>query len=334
MMSRKFHVLSVAAVLILLVVWGVLTYSLSSAQVNKPTSNEFGQANNGLATLVVARPLSTPLAPTPAFVENEIVVERPSATPEPTPNLGTAENPETDPDKIFAQVKVLVERYDNTVVGQAGWFYRRSESSSPPELMSNTGEIFGVPVSELNPGGTLLGHEWLLVDVNGEYDQSVLYNTDQAGTIRGGLVNINGKSVHFPFARITSEAIYDQPPIRSIALGETTINYFKEVLPLPNNSVTAWREGNSYILVLNYDTSAFKLWDNSDVLVVGGRTQYWFDLTSGAIQQHESYLRDAEGNFIFQEHGTNLGWEYVTELPSEATALLEEAAQLVAAMNE
>ncbi len=81
--------------------------------------------------------------------------------------LGTLENPVTDMTKIIAQVQALGEIYQANVLGKSGWFYHRYEDYFPFEFISNTGEIDGIPVAELNPDDTMIRQEWLLIDATG-----------------------------------------------------------------------------------------------------------------------------------------------------------------------
>lgn len=338
MMSRKFHAFSVAAICMLLAIWGTLTFSSLSAQVDEDktmTTGNLGEAMMAQATLVVARPLPPPLFPTQVTEEGKVVVERPSATPEPTPDLGTAENPQTDPDKIFAEVKAFIEQYDAAIVGQSGWFYVRDEDYQPKEILhSNTGFIDGFPVEQLYPDETMIGEEWYWVDAEGNYEQKVGYTTDQTGAIRLGVAITDGKIVFFPFARVTSEGIHEQPPLLSITLGEPTVTYFDEILHHSQSSAQAWREDNSYVVFINHDQSPHKTDNIEDFTIVGGQIKCWFDLTSGAIQRYESVLREADGRLLINERVTYLERQYVAELPPEAAQLLEEAVQLIEEMEQ
>lgn len=328
-MQRKFQYVLMGAGLTLFVLLGALTFILSPAQ----ASHSFeATANEPLTETEVALNEERPSTTTVALSE-----ERPSETVETiveekdfSASWGTAENPETDVAKIIAEVESLVTIHKSNILEKPGWFYQRYEGVVPRQYLSNTGEIDGIPVTELYPDDALMCRVWFFIDKDGQFNENVGYTVDQKGTMGTQWATTGGKMINLSLAGATPNAVNEISGSQPFPFDGNMLMYLEAVQGDPLSSARAWREGGAYTIVLDivYEEPVVVA-NMDDVTVVGERTKYLFDLTTGAIQQAEISYQDVDGAFLLFERVTYLEQTPVDALPQEARQILSEAAELV-----
>ena len=302
--------------LTLFVLWGALTFILSPAQASH--SSEV-TANEPVANAEVA------YEERPSETVETIVEEK-----EFSASWGTAENPETDVAKIIAELESLVTIHKSDILGKPGWFYQRYERVVPRQYLSNTGEIDGIPVTELYPDDALMCREWFLIDKDGQFNEHVGYAVDQKGTMGNQWATTGGKMVNLSLAGATPDAINEISRSQPFPFDGNMLMYLEAIQGDPLSSARAWQEGGAYTVMLDivYEEPVVVA-NMDDVTVVGERTKYLFDLTTGAIQQAEISYQDVDGAFLLFEHVSYVEQKRVDELPSTAMQILSDAAALV-----
>lgn len=340
MRQRKFQYILMGAGLTLVVVLGAFAILLLPAQASHTIGG--GATEQSAATSSEAEQTTTANADVGSGNEDvevintatdgeleqpvEVIVQEQPVSA----GLGTVENPVTDVTKIIAQVQALGEIYQANVLGKSGWFYLRSENYFPVEFISNTGEIDGIPVPELNPNDTMVLQQWLLIDAAGQSSQKVGYATDQEGIIRRRWAVTAGKWVDLHMLGALPDAIREAPARQDrVIYVEDLVVILEAVRNDPFHSATAWQEDNVYIIVLKarYEPPITGV-NINNAIFESAQSIYTFDLNSGAIQQIEHLLQNVDGNSTMGERVINLEQGYVDELPPTAAQIMNEATTL------
>jgi hypothetical protein len=272
--------------------------------------------------------------------------ERPSPAPNSghslSSDLGTVENPETDVDKIMAQLDGLLTTYETSVLGQPGWLYSKYQDFLPAEFRSNTGRVFGVPVSELYPDDQMIQEQWFYVDASGYYTKHVGHMVDKDGVIRLRGALVDGFDVNLTLKEVTSEAVSQvdmvprkfhldggvQVALASIQEGRTGESA-EDFMATKTSEARAWREDGQYVVVIEsvYDEPSGR--GPSEEPLIGAQLKYAFDLDTGALQYSEASYKTIHGEWFTFERITILALELIDELPAAARQTLTDVVAFI-----
>ncbi len=331
-MQRKFQYILMGAGLTLFVILGALTFLLSPAQASHSsdvTANE--PITNTKVTLNEERPSTTSTTSTTTNTTVALNEQLPlAAAPEEKANssgLSTPENPETDVTKILEQIRILVEKNEANLFGKPGWLYEKHEYYSPLKYVSNTGDIYGIPVTELYGTDTVTNEEWYEIDAQGYFQQKVGHMTDANGTIRNQWATTNGQFIALSLVGVTEHAIRPADTINKPPLGSDFPAYLEMVQSEKQTSITAWYDADQYVVVITKVNDEPKM-NIVGEFVQGKQTKYQFNLETGAIQLFEVTYQTANGEWIILERSLLLEQSVVENLPPEAMQALNEASTL------
>ncbi len=236
-------------------------------------------------------------------------------------------NPETSFDVVIAQVRELADKYEGANLGKAGWLYRVSDHYFPARYLSNTGMIEGTPVSEIRPQDLMRTEEWFLVNEDGSYTTGIVHDVDEQGEIRRRWAQTNGKAANLSLPPTSEYRVQDWPP-GHVSLHEHSLWYL-DVAQANNQTVRAWREGDTYTVVVTVVEEKPVQLDNVGVTAIGREKQWIFDLTTGALKSTKLSLQVDDGTWVLGESWVILSQEMVAQPSPQAIDTLMQAEQAV-----
>lgn len=239
----------------------------------------------------------------------------------------SATDPEIDFDTIIAQVRELADKYENAMLGKAGWLYRVSDYYFPVEYLSNTGMIEGTPVAEIRPDDLVRKEEWFLVAEDGTYTISVAHDLDQQGVVRRRWAQTNGKAVFLNLPPTSEYRVQDWPP-GHVLLHEHPLWYLG-VAQANNQTVRAWREGDTYTVVVTVVEEKPVELGNVGITAVSIEKRWIFDMTTGALRSTKDSLQADDGTWVPGESWVILSQEMVAQPFPEALDTLSQAERVV-----
>lgn len=340
-MNRKSHYVFLGAGVTLLAVLGAFVFLLTPTQADNafPASVSQPQKEAILAVAsgkesVEAKTEETDITFAPEQADNNPQTDKPLSTPvseegEFVPELSTVENPETDLDQISHQISTLVAKNESALLGKPGWFYEKHENYAPLKYASNTGDIYGIPVTTLLGTDTTTHEEWYGVDPQGYFEQKIGRSIDANGITRTRWAITNGYFVTLEFVGVTEFAISPQPEARQKApLGDGFDDYLA-MFQGAGAKVIAWYDNDLYIVTMTtmYDEPYTNILGE---LVSSDQTKYGFNLDTGAIQLFEVTYQtsDSDGEWIVLERSVLLEQRLVESLPAEVAQALQQASAL------
>ncbi len=330
-MQRKFQYVLMGAGLTLLVIFGALTLLLPPAQ----ASNSFSvpaddpRANEKTSDVTIEDRTSSPeIRVVENLQTNGNISETISKETDSRPELSTKENPETDIAKIIEQLGMLAEKNEARLFGEPGWLYVKHESYWPLKYMSNTGDIYGIPVTELYGTDTVTHEEWYEVDAQGYFQQKIGQITDANGITRNQWAISNGYFIALSLNDATEQAISPHTTNSSALPVASDFSTLLEMAQNEGHTITAWYAADQYVLVYTKTLDEPKT-NYAGELVQRSQVKYQFNLETGAIQLFEVTDQLTNGEWIVKERSVLLEQYMVENLPTAVEQTLNEAATLV-----
>lgn len=242
------------------------------------------------------------------------------------PALSTAENPETNIAQILHQISILVAKNESSLFGKAGWLYEKHEHYMPLKYASNTGEIYGIPVSDLLGSDTVTREEWFGIDPQGYYEQKVGRTIDANGITRTKWAIANGYFVSLELVGVTDFAMHPEQSGYHPPLGGDFSDYVA-MFQGEGAKVMAWYDNDLYIITMT--TRYAEPYTNVvGELVQSQETKYGFNLDTGAIQLFEVTYQTSDNEWVVLERSLLLEQRIVEGLPTEVDQALQQASML------
>lgn len=277
----------------------------------------------------------TQLTPTPNIIStqaepSEVLDRDISVAPieqQVTSHVSDVANPETSFDIVIAQVRELADKYESATLGKAGWLYRVSDYYFPARYLSNTGMIEGTPVSEIRPQDLMRKEEWFLVNEDGSYTTGITHDVDEQGEIRRRWAQTNGKAANLSLPSTSEYRVQDW------SQGHVSLHahplWYLGVARDNNQTVKAWREGDTYIVVVTVVEEKPVEVGNVGITAISIEKQWVFDLTTGAFRSSKDSLQADDGTWVPGESWVILSQEMVTQPSSQAIDTLMQAEQVM-----
>lgn len=331
-MLSKTHYIVIGTILmiIMLVIGAMVTFNNAIAITNDnivPVSNLTNNISKSAEE-------TAPILDTSEEVTTNILQEITNISSTETESGIAVDNVETDLAVIIDQVTQLVELYETETLDQSGWLYQRYQSETPPEFLSNTGEIYMIPVSEIRPQAMMLKEEWSLIEAGGQLVQRVGYTTDKDGQIRNKWAFTDGRVVLLLFINNPSYEIRELDRSQSISYRDSLLWLLPLVQEDPRSSGQAWVEDGTYHIILNIVNEEPYISANiNNAIIIGTQQKYEISLTTGALEYSEISYQLEDRSYIFFESTAYLEQKFVDELPTTAIHLLDDATKAVSEMK-
>lgn len=328
-MQKKFRYSLIGGGLIFIAALGSLFPLLAPVRAGN-SSNAFANelTNTKPTTNIVSEAqLVTQEFSTTANLETSINIST-SKSEDDYPALPTEADPETDISKILEQTRMLVEKNEANLFGKPGWLYEKHEHYWPLRYASNTGEIYGIPVTELFGSDTVTREEWYEIDEQGYFRQKVGQTTDAGSVIRTQWAVTGGQFISLELVGVTEQAIHPADSVNKPPLGSDFPAYLEMVQSEKQTNITAWYDTDQYVVVITTVKDEPEM-NSAGESIQSTQIKYQFNLETGAIQLFEVSDQTTNGEWIIRERSLLLEQNIVENLPLNATQILQEASVLI-----
>lgn len=240
----------------------------------------------------------------------------------------TSDDPETDFDVILAQIREFADRYETGMLAEAGWVHWVSDHYMPVQYMSNTGLIEGTPVAETRPHDLMRKEQWFLVRKDGTYITSIGHDLDEQGVVRKRWSFTEGNMVFLDLPPTSEYRVQNNWPPGHISLHGHPLWYL-QVAQSNNQTVKAWREDDTYIVVVTIVEEEPVELGNVGITAIAREREWIFDMTTGALKSSKQLLQASDGTWVTGESEQFILQERIAQPTTAAFDTLNRAQQIV-----